>query len=368
MSSNLKSMFDDLNIPQVEQTKFFSIHGITNYKTLKAKQYQLDRRQLSGINPAAQRIVAAALAYLDSMRCEDPIANFTRKGWMTFAVDLGESTFALPSSHGGGGEGGEGGDKAKITLDSEKLDKFQVPEETKNSGGDAMDVDEDEGEDFGPSSKDIGHVHIPGRLKRSTADEDDEDQSEDEGLGGFEQGNQGKFDLMQQGFNPVEANPFNIPADSDSSNKEDPELKFVDWNGKRFWKGKCYRYEDSNGTILVGISAFRSKSTASCVRVEHISETFLGHDDHGEFESAVLKHYSNSFVQIKGARSLKVSELGSAVSEPSDLPKLIYEPQTARCRQMLAYIRDNDGNNILRAPRNEINLIEGFAGAGGKFR
>lgn len=374
MNSSLKSMLNELRIPPEVQTKLFNAHAITNYQTLKAKQYQLDRRQLSGVDPSAQRIVAAALVYLDSMESEDPIANFTKKGWMTFAVTLGEPTIAQPSTQAGGGEGGNHvteSAKVKISLESEMLDKCQVSEETKNSGEDAMEVDEDEGEDVRVGHrKDVAHFRVPRpRNAKELDDEDEKNQSDDDEFDQLGQGNQGKFNFMPQGFNPGEANLFDIPVESDSSNKEDLDMAYVDWNSRRFWRGKCYLFEDeeSSASIIVGIRGFRSKSTASCVRIEHISETFLGHGDNGDFASAVSKHYGSTFVQVKGARSLKVADLGAPSSDPFELPKLIYEPQTTRCRQMLAYVRDNDSNNLVRVQREEIRLIEGFSGAGGEF-
>lgn len=376
MSSSVKSMLEDLRIPAEEQVKLMNAHGITSYQALKSKQYQLDRCQLQGVNPAAQRIVAAALIYLDSMDSEEPIANFTKKGWMTFAVTLGEAALAQYPNASNGGEGestvtGKAAANVNITLESEMLDKCQVSGETKTSDGDAMEVDEDDFDDERAARKnDIGHVRVPRNLNRASDDEDEMNQSDDENLDDDDQGNAGKFDLMPQGFIPGEANLFDIPVESDASNNVDLEIGFVDCNGRRYWRGKCYLFKDeeTGKEIIVGIRAFRSKSTASCVRIEHISQTFLGHgDDDSSFESAVSKHYPNLFAQVKGTRSLKVADLGAPSSDPFDLPRLIYEPQTKRCRQMLAYIRDNDGNNIVRAPREEIRLIEGFAGAGGEL-
>ena len=78
-------MLTELRIPESEQQELATRHGIIDYETLKVKQYQLDRKQLSGVSQAAQCIIAAAIVYLDSLHCRDPLPRFTKNGWADFA-------------------------------------------------------------------------------------------------------------------------------------------------------------------------------------------------------------------------------------------------------------------------------------------
>lgn len=374
-------MLDALRIPSGDQTKLFNTHGITNYQSLKRKQYQLDRRTLEGVDPVAQRIVASALVYLDSLQCDDPLPKFSKQSWMVWAATIGEPAACVEASTTvGGGEGGSqapaaSADAVKITLESEMIDKCQVSEETKNPGGDVMEVDEDNADDkkIGRSTN-LGHIRPTRDLDHQVKDEAEMDSDDEEDP---EQKTGGKFDMISQGFSPNEAGLFDVPTEHDTSNKDEEHLDFVDFKGKRLYKRKCYHFVDAeakddedSAPIIVGIrQILRNRKTKRirfvCVKVVPITQTFLGHGDNGDFQAAVSKHYHSRFVQVKGERSLKAAELGPASSDPPDMPHLIYEPQTARRKQMLAYVRDNEGYNIVRVRRPELRLIEGFAGAGG---
>jgi C-5 cytosine-specific DNA methylase len=192
----------------------------------------------------------------------------------------------------------------------------------------------------------------------------------------------GKFDLAEQGFNPKEASLFDLPLEDEEEEKGKKAigLDFVDFKGHRFYKGKCYYYYEGSESqvtkegsesqvtkVAVGIRSFRTEEEANCVRIVHLSQTFLGHGDNGSFADAVHLHYDNEFVQVRAVEHVHVSKLGPPCQDPFplDLPKLIYEPQTERKKQAFAYVRDNTVRNIVREARKEIRLIEGFSGAGG---
>ncbi|CAB9508718.1 methyltransferase 1 [Seminavis robusta] len=375
MDPKLSKVLNELRIPEGEHSKLV-LAGITNYETLKAKQYQLDRQQLALVDSAAQNIVAAALVYLDTLECDgNPLTLFKKTDWIRFAVTVGaELSEAEGPSHtrGGGGDSGSGARALGIVLDSDK------PAETKDTAGDvvmgdAMEVDEALADEARQAN--IGSVRVA-RGPREKGDvllEDDEDGKNDDEDAGEDAGAMGKFDLMDQGFNPKEASLFDIAPEKEASNEKGSQLDFVDFGGRRFHKGKCYYYKDPDSEEgiknIVGIKSFRTVKEANCVGIVHTSKTFLGQEESGDFAKkfaqAVSKHYSTEFVQVRGTKRVPLSELVQVCLEPSDIPRLIYEPRTNGNTQSLGYVRDNDGRNLVRVPRKQIRLVEGFSGAGG---
>ena len=348
-------MLNDLRIPKEDQDKLADA-GIKDYKTLKASQSDLDRRLLSGVSYAAQRIISSASFHLDSSEHEDPLSKFTKQGWMMFAVACESSNQPLAS----------GANATRISLKSEMLEKDVANTKKKDSHG--MEIDgEDDNENMDCSGDDFG-----GTPRNEDADEEvghsANIQSEKEDS---EAKKHSKFAMMRQGFETKGL------VDADTENDEE-NLPFVDVNGSRYYRDRCYHFNNtkerggnSSEPIIVGFKKIKRDPTTKCitllcVAVIHIKETFLGHEDNGEFCRAVSNNYPSLFVQIRGEEALDPSDLGSCSSNPSNVPNLIYEPRTIGQKQQFAYLRDNDGNNILRMKRTGLTLIEGSAGAGGE--
>ncbi|KAL3940726.1 MAG: hypothetical protein SGARI_000863 [Bacillariaceae sp.] len=285
---------------------------------------------------------------------------------MDFAVSAGEPPSPSPAQ-GDVSREGESGEATgaeineaqlrKVTLESDEIQEVIA---VVNANGDAMEVD-----DTDEMGTKISSKVSRGNKKKPNVDKDDESISDDEPAAEDEE--TGKFDFMPQGFNPGMASLFDIGHLETPAKIDNIDLEVVYFQGKSFRKGKCYQFQDEKGNpIVVGIKSFRSEKTANCVLIRHISDTFLGHDDkEGEFAAAVASHYTTLYVQWGYPRSIRVSQLGDESKDPADVPKLIYEPQSTNSRMSFAYVRDNDTMNIVRIPRNEIRLVEGFSGAGG---
>lgn len=361
MNANLKSMLDTLGIDSQVQATLESKHGVVDYKTLKAKQYHLDRKQLDDdIDKDVQVIVGAALLYADTLQkthgYKDPLASFTKQGWMDFAATTGmhSSAIDVPDSDD---DDEPAAPLRKITLESELVDATLANGNTplnNNTSGENMEVDEmDEDDVFR-----VSRQRAPRKKVKKVIDEDEEEDDDKEDSS---QKEQLTFGMMPQGFKSGEDLLMNIGEFGNPNKKENIELEFV---YTALGKGKCYHYtSDSGQSFVVGIKSFKSKKTALCVEVKHISETYLGQNDNGSFAKAVSAHYDSMYMQVTPILPVAVASLGEESTDPVDLPKLIYEPQKTYSKMELAYVRDNDGGNIVRVPREDIRLIEGFSGA-----
>ena len=366
MNANLKSMLDTLGVDSQVQATLESKHGVVDYKTLKAKQYHLDRKQLDDdIDKDVQVIVGAALFYADTLQkthgYKDPLARFTKQGWMDFAATTGMHPSAIDVPDSDDDEDDEPvAPLRKITLESELVDATLANGNTtlnNNASGENMEVDEMDEDD----ALRVSHQRAPRKKVKKAFDDDEEDDDNEDG----DQKEQLTFGMMPQGFTSGEDLLMNIGEFGNPNKKENIELEFVYTAlGKCFHKGKCYHYtSDSGQSFVVGIKCFKSKKTALCVEVKHISETYLGQNDNGSFAKAVSTHYDSMYTQVTPILPVAVASLGEESADPVDLPKLIYEPQKTYSKMELAYVRDNDGGNVVRVPREDIRLIEGFSGA-----
>jgi hypothetical protein len=364
MNIHLKSMLDELHIPGAEQEKLGTAHGIVSYDTLRAKQYQLDRRELAQVDPFVQRIVATALRFLKSLHDEDPLPKFTKKAWSEFA------TAPAPLGSTGSHEGGTTMDSSASDSHLGKMVFASDDDNEKRSRdeaipvGDLMEVDEYVSIQSG---EDLGH----GKRKRIVTEGDDDnkernDSDDEDGNDCHEVEKVGKFEFVQQGFNPSTPSLFNIHLGKESIEQEELDVEVILFNGRQLRRGRCYHYAVGSGeAIVVGIKSFKSNDAASCVRVEHISKSFLGvNDNEGEFPKAVSANYPNPFAQFGRPSSIALGDLGEECSEPAEIPNFIYEPQSPGDMTSLGYVRDNRGRKLVQRRRREkIRVLEGFSGA-----
>ena len=89
MDASLKSMLDQLKIPEEHQSQLES-HQIINYQSLKSKRSELENGTLSQVDDAVQKIVLVALVYLESLRYSgDPLPHFDYVNWLDFSIQHG---------------------------------------------------------------------------------------------------------------------------------------------------------------------------------------------------------------------------------------------------------------------------------------
>ena len=371
MGATLKSTLAALDISPTDQVKLATQHGIVDYKSLKEKQYQLDRKQLADIDSKVQTIVSAALFYADTLQTtygyKDPLAHFTRLGWMDYAVSMGRHASARSEEDRAGGEGGSGDGEdpplTKLQLEPD-ADDSNPKTTTTNAGsstGEDMEVDHDV-EDDDPFKASLARKN---RKKSKLASKEHVDELEEK-----EPEKQTKFGMMPQGVVRGSSDLLVDLGEFGTNNQKEVKIleRVYDAKGRCFQKAKCYHYtdEDTKETFIVGIKSFVSERTAVCVKVQHISETYLGIDDKDKsFETAVQVHYPTLYCQIDPPLRVPVAKMGDKSNEPQDLPKLIYEPRRKGDQTSFGYVRDNDYHSIVRLPRNDIRMIEGFSGAGG---
>jgi len=353
---HLQSMYNALCIPQATQAMLHNKYGISDYCSLKANKLLLGNKELDQIAGPMQTIIASALVYLEYLSRDsgdDPLPRFTEQGWEEFAI---QKAAAMVEAMRDRPEGASDDDVEM--AHAEPMDE------------DGKD-DQVDGEGSFDKSK---NMPAPYRFwaKNNSEEDDDEALTEEERLELVGLVMDAQMDLMVQGFHPSESGGQG--SDNDGKTEELPLLS-VKIEGREFYKGRCYHFQNKKGNaVIVGIKSFKSETEINCVRVVPISKTFLGHGDtNGEFQAAFANLVSDKtsppYVQVQGFTVLALSSLGRecAAPDPVSIPDIIYEPQTPGNWQSFGYIKDVEsiGANRTRVPREEIRLLEGFCGAGG---
>jgi len=344
-SSHLTLMYNQLGIPQRDQGALATLHGITNFETLKAKQQELENGELQQVDSKAQVILAVAIVYLDSLRCaSDPVDRFSKIEWVDFCIKHGNGPNDL------------------IDLTEEVSTSVESSDDD-SSDGFTNDDDDDSDDD----------QHVP-RFKPARRKTNDDKVKQSKPNQAKEPIKLGKFELMEQGFTPGISEFYDPTDDADKANDiEASMLKHVVFNGRTFFKGRCYQSQNGKGEpIIVAIKSFKSDYEAYCVRVIKTTETFLGTGDHSdEFRRAMEKYNSSVHVQVRGTAELLLSDIGKECSfpHPAEIPDLIYEPRIPGSSQSFGYVRDTGTstcrNKQVRIRRKEMRLMEAFSGAGG---
>lgn len=331
MNSHLKYIFDQLRIPENDQSKLTNLHGIVNFESMKAKKFQLEHQELEQVDEKAQDILAVAVAYLESLKCNgDPISRFDKIDWIDFAIKVGRA---------------------------DHTDGMEVVEIS----------DDDKAENWADDEDDMteGRGYSVRRKKEQMKLKDGQSRGADRGPVQL-----GKFELMDQGFVPGDSSWYDDEKDiKKGDSHHDSSRQYVIFNGRKFVKGGCYYFTTGSGrNVPVGIKSFKSEVEVNCVMMLHISKTFLGSGLYAdEFEAYCKENNANLFVQVKGTEELFLSELGQECEDPDpmEIPSLIYEPQTPGSMQSFGYVRENDRSNRVLINRGQMRLLEGFSGAGG---
>jgi hypothetical protein len=155
----------------------------------------------------------------------------------------------------------------------------------------------------------------------------------------------------------------------------------VDFQGRRFEKGRCYHYHDAaSGTAVVGIRSFYSETEANCVLILHASRTFLGEKAEAEgaedenyfrtdkilqkaFLDVIAETCPSPYVQCRmKLKPRSLSNFGQSCLDPITIPELIYEPLT---KGAFGYVYDDRDASNRVGLRDEKRLVELFCGAGG---
>ena len=412
-TSTLESVCAKLGIGFIEKHKL-KTNGITDYKSLKTKRNDLERIDLQ---IGTQTALMLVFQYLDSLSQDstgegDPLSRFNLEDYEEFIVSSGNLPTAPPAPYANGdGPCPDGSVSPSHGSDQDPADKkrklgptIHIHHQTNVtvSSGDegeeenvvVHDNDDDDDDDDDDSPKTI---RIGTRKTRAIGTDDDESFDEKAPIV-LE-----KFAFPPQGFDPKEANDSIDLFDQDpiiSAKTDFAHLRFMDFEGRRFTKGCLYQWRNRKGeVVVVGIKAFKSKTKAVCVRILHATQTFLGGGETAqEFTDILKKHFDGCmFVRLERMEVIRLAELGLKCGDeeeilntntsdededednnakekgtkdlqyPEYIPRLIYVPRLPGNRQSFAYYCDhaNDANNRVRVHREEIRLLEGFAGAGG---
>lgn len=139
---------------------------------------------------------------------------------------------------------------------------------------------------------------------------------------------------------------------------------FVDFNGKTFFKGKCYALEE--GEKIIGIKRFVPGDSCMCVLISKFEDTILGREDERVLYNADLM--TGTYVQVfKCEEKLSLLDLGDELQEISEIPSLIYELQTPGSWYSFGYFYDRN-HTAVKCRREVLTSLELFAGAGGSLQ
>lgn len=139
------------------------------------------------------------------------------------------------------------------------------------------------------------------------------------------------------------------------------EQETLQYDQRIFKRNSCYLHETESGTLTVGIVGFRGDGRAECALVAPFAHTILGMTDDD------VKFYSDfepsPFVRIEG-QTLELS-LAELLTEcgPSQLPGLVYKPQTHGDWQSFAYYYST--RSKIPETTQAVTILELFAGCGG---
>ena len=186
-------------------------------------------------------------------------------------------------------------------------------------------------------------------------------------------------ELPNQHFTPSEGsetseNQGDSASSTDDHNKErekvgDLNLESVDYDGRRYLKGRCYHAKDAKeNDITIGIKSFKSEEEAHCVEICHIETTFLGGEENSEYFVEVMTKVNQSmYVQKSKTKTLHLSKIGDECTGPYPhiIPDWIYEPRRKGNALSFGYVKDNKRVQRTQVSREEIFLVEAFSGAGG---
>lgn len=270
------------------------------------------------------------------------------------------------------------------------------------NGVDGADINKVSVSDVVPNSNNEDHVMTNHQdityssSSEESSDEIEEDQSvfklDEEEIGHYKSSFK-KSDLIMklQGFKSLaKAGSSTSENDNDESkslqqNKDTSTDDIIDWveyNGKRYDRGKVYKYTLQDGQCmetLVGIHSLIGKDRAKCVLVANFKDTALwrlaedaNHKDCIKFKLSDFPSYVQVFSEPfdSSFQTLHISRLGDLFEEYPSMPKMVYEAQTdSDYWESFAYYL-HDGNmpgSIKRCGRRDSvpTIKEYFAGAGG---
>lgn len=139
---------------------------------------------------------------------------------------------------------------------------------------------------------------------------------------------------------------------------------FVDFDGKTFFKGKCYALKE--GEKIIGIKRFVPGDSCMCVLISKFEDTILGREDDRVLYNADLM--TGTYVQVfKCEEKLSLLDLGDKLQEISEIPSLIYELQTPGSWYSFGYFYDRN-HTAVKCRREVLTSLELFAGAGGSLQ
>ncbi|CAB9506185.1 methyltransferase 1 [Seminavis robusta] len=156
-----------------------------------------------------------------------------------------------------------------------------------------------------------------------------------------------------------------------NQNLFDPEQ--ITFNGRVFYNGLCYNYKVEQGstrsshavTVIVGIKRFVTRQQAECVLVVPFEDTFLGMEEEGVDYQANFRPFSHCQVHEK-VSILSLKNMAGRAPGIDGIPKWIYEPQTEGSWNRFGYFLDDSAGRVKRkGRREELRVLELFAGAGG---
>lgn len=152
-----------------------------------------------------------------------------------------------------------------------------------------------------------------------------------------------------------------------SNNSDTPfDPASVDFHGKTYRKNCCYVLKGRDA-VTIGIKHFLTNDTAQCVLIVRFDDTILGIEDEGSEYNADYK--MGKYVQVYNQiESISLSEFEREANDVTCIPNLIYQDQTPGNWHTFGYFHERTELMQRRGnKRQEIRLLEVFAGAGGSM-
>lgn len=355
-SESLTRFYDAIDLSKGEQTALANDHHIYDYNKLKTYLDNMD--ELSSVSDECRSYLSDALVYVvdhleknsdASSSC--PLDSFKIGEYVGFLVtgelDSGEEK---EGSINNAPQAGTSEDPIVLTGDEEMSDEV------------ADDTRDKDMEDAKPRARRADNSCSYSEQQKDAVNWD----TINDAMYGFN-----FLQMLPQGFSSIQSDrdagiqQENVEFSDETS---DREIKYIDYNGRRFHKNKCYYFDYKtklgSSKAIGGIRSFdptKNVPMVNVVVVILVSNTFLEKPTNEEERS------QTKYFQLCGTRhQVFVSSLGEACTKPEDLPRWVYEPKMACSRIKLGYIYDHEEcSNRIGRRNDKLRYLDLYCGAGG---
>jgi len=362
----LRHFYNEMEVSEEEQRVLFEEYGIGDGRALLAHSRRMYDKKLVGVSPQMQLTLAVAAMLMDrkasksaTLTVQDLLASFDREEHVFEVMDCGS-------------EGGNAGPGIPIALSADDSATTSGDEEMEQASAEAGSTGDEEDE-----------ASVAGAARPSSAasrGENDEDEQEDGGLALSieekqeleERAAASDLEMMLQGFGRAAGSDSSIGYGSAGPSNATlvDDRDHVVYQGKMFYRGKCYLYRKEDGKVVtIGIKSFSSDLmfVKDFVLVVPFSSTFAGMDDGGDhpFADDPDSHDFES-VQVRTDRQDPLPLFRfEECSDPAPIPELCYKPQSrSESWQAFEYYYEHNTDTTVGL-RKEMRVVDLYCGAGG---